>query len=177
MSSPHNEPKGRIAHCDICNSDVLAGVNAEGVFVLPGILVASSFPPKSPPAFVASCAKCDLDVCARCANWDSAPSATASRAAALFGTRPEQVPKEILRQACYPICPRCSGDLSSKSLMDVNRIQAFAKGFSEATRAQTREAAPRLLRICQEQEAVLNKAFGAEVVKEIRKMLTEALSQ
>ena len=171
-AAPGNVGEGtRTARCGICWTAVESPTDADGQF-MGNFRVVSDTPAESGPPHVCSCVACDLDVCNRCSRWvhdpdtlgDVAKDAPSGDEGAMLRMMTEKIKK--------PLCPRCGGELISKTRADLERLQRdFPKVIALSGRERV-ELARRLLALCQDEAPAFSRAFGPEKFEELRQMLT-----
>lgn len=169
----------RAASCDVCGQSRLATVGEDEAFTGGLYLVAFRIEDLiGAITFVASCEKCDIDVCTNCVRWSIVPHPDQAMATRLHADA-----------KCFKsLCPRCGGDLSSKSTADVHRLEkgmrelrlmAFAKRLwgalgkqeKDQARAKRLELSRRLARICTEEHPYLARVLSRNAFEELRRDL------
>ena len=117
---------------------------------------------------IASCPKCDLDVCGLCAQWRMNQGLSEFTADGFLASLQARV---IACRQQY--CPRCSGGLVSKTSCDLARLKEHWGRIATLAPPEAKKLAHRLCRIFDDEAPVLLRVLGEEKFQKMHKALRD----
>ncbi len=158
------DSKTRTARCDVCGNLREGTLDQRGFFQSQiAVICGESKPPNDLVfPFIATCEKCDIDVCRECVDWKKDSSLAP----------PDVDSNSVFGQPLRPICPTCGDNLQNKTVADNARLISFLQDFQKHPLDVDVNAAERLLGKLQEDETALRSIHNDQLVDLLKEQLT-----